>query len=344
MTSKLKSYYSFDKLLSYNAVYNFVVGGRGIGKTFGAKKRAITAAIKRGEQFIYLRRYKEELKDARNTFMADIVDEFPDWDFRYNGAQLEVSSGEHRNTPPKERPWFIAGYFIALSTAQNKKSVAYPKVKTIIFDEFIIEKGAIHYLPNEAIAFNNFYLTVDRYKDKTKVYFLANSVTIMNPYFLEYGIEPDEMVKDKFIVKADGFVVAHFPDSAAFKAEVYETRFGRFIKGTEYADYAVGNEFADNHESLIASKNSNSKYLFSLECHTGTFSVWRNRDDEYFVQEKRPKTETLFTLVPEKMTADKILMSFNDRPLANMRGAFRSGRVSFDTAKTRNTFTEVFKR
>ena len=35
-----KDFYSFDKVYSYNAVYNFIPGGRGIGKTYGAKKKA----------------------------------------------------------------------------------------------------------------------------------------------------------------------------------------------------------------------------------------------------------------------------------------------------------------
>ena len=34
-------YYSFDDILSRNGVFNFIIGGRGIGKTYGAKKIAI---------------------------------------------------------------------------------------------------------------------------------------------------------------------------------------------------------------------------------------------------------------------------------------------------------------
>ena len=30
-------YYSFNKVLSRNAVYNFILGARGLGKTYGAK-------------------------------------------------------------------------------------------------------------------------------------------------------------------------------------------------------------------------------------------------------------------------------------------------------------------
>lgn len=334
-------YYNYDKVFSFNATYNFVVGGRGLGKTFGAKEKAIKAALKKGDQFIYLRRYKEELKAAKATFFADIEYKFPEWDFKVMGGTAVVSHISGRGET--KRKWAVIGYFIALSTSQIQKSVSFPNVKTIIYDEFIIEKGALHYLPQEDIVFNNFYSTVDRYKDKTKVFFLANSVSIMNPYFLAYEIVPDE--GSEFVVKHDGFIVAHFPNSEDFQSGVYETRFGRFIQGTEYAQYAVANTFTDNNDNLLSMKDSSAKYRFTLECKNGAFSVWHDiRKDEYYVQEKLPKDQIVFTLLSEKMSTDKTFVTFTDRPLAYLRSAFRGGRVVFDKPTTRNTFTEIFKR
>lgn len=334
-------YYKYDKLYSYNGTYNFLVGGRGLGKTFGAKEKAIKAALTKGDEFIYVRRYKEELATARNTFFADIEYKFPKWDFRSNGMFAQTAPAETRDE--KKREWKTIGYFIALSTSQRQKSVAFPKVKTIIYDEFIIEKGMLHYLPDEATVFNNFYSTVDRYTDKTKVFFLANSVSIMNPYFIEYEIRPDE--NSEFVIKEGGFIVCHFPEAENFSNSVYQTRFGKFIKNSEYAQYAVGNTFDDNNNKMLAEKHSRAKYVFSLECKTGTFSVWHTNDnDEYFIQSKLPKAQIKFTLDATKMDSDKTLMTFTDRPLAYLRTAFRAGRVSFDKPSTRNVFTEVFKR
>ena len=50
---KAFDYYNYDALFSRGGVYNMVVGGRGLGKTFGAKEFVIRDAIKRGNQFIY---------------------------------------------------------------------------------------------------------------------------------------------------------------------------------------------------------------------------------------------------------------------------------------------------
>ena len=81
-------YYDFTPLLEKNGTYNFVVGGRGIGKTYGAKKLCIEDFIHNGRKFIYLRRYKNELRTIQNMFV-DVGKEFPDYAFRVV-ADLEV--------------------------------------------------------------------------------------------------------------------------------------------------------------------------------------------------------------------------------------------------------------
>jgi len=334
-----RPYYNYDRVCSYNAAYNFIVGARGLGKTYGAEVRAVKDYIKNGHQFIYLRRYKNELQKSKATFFTAFAHLFPDWDFKIQGFEALIAPRATRDE--KKREWVPMGYFISLSTTQAEKSVSFNNVHTIIFDEFIIEKGNIHYLPDESTVFNNFYSTVDRYNDRVKVFFLANSVSIMNPYFLAFDVVPDR----EWITRGDGFMVCHFPNSEAFASSVFETRFGKFIKNTEYADYAVGNAFGDNHENLLDRKDYKAKYQYSLECSTGTFSVWYSGfENKYYVQAKRPKAERLFTLLAHKMSDDKTYITFNDRVLSALRTAFNHGRVTFDAPTTRNTFTEIFKR
>ena len=67
--------------MSYNGLFNFVLSPRGNGKSYGAKERVIKNFIKtkelygQGEQFIYVRRYKTELK-KKHLFFDDIRDKF----------------------------------------------------------------------------------------------------------------------------------------------------------------------------------------------------------------------------------------------------------------------------
>lgn len=332
-------YYNYDSIYARNGVYNFIVGERGNGKTFGAKDKAIAANIKKGDQFIYLRRYKTELQAAKETFFADIEYKYPEWDFRVVGNLAQRAPVETRGE--KKREWVVMGYFLSLSVAQTQKSVSFIKVKTIIFDEFIIEKGATHYLPKEDIAFNNFFLTVDRYKEKTRVFFLANSVSIMNPYFMAFNIKPTS----EWVVMNEGFIVVHFIKPGEFANQVLQTRFGKFIEGTEYADFAVANNFADNHEMLLAKKPSSASYHMTLETTNGTFSIWYDvKTQTYFVQKPLPKRNMNFTLVAEKMGEGKTLVTFSDKIMGYMRTAFRQDKMRFDEPSTRNAMTEIFKR
>jgi hypothetical protein len=363
------SYYSFAKILSFNATMNHCVGGRGIGKTYGAKKKvtrdairntawveAQTVTMKRGieyqetkeigecsHQFIYVRRYKEELQMAQQTFFADYQHEFPDYDFRAQGWEAQMSPVKYGGMT-KGRPWVTIGFFVPLSVANKFKSVAFPNVKWIIYDEYILEKGATHYLPNEAVAFDNFYSTVDRYKDKTRVLFLANAVSITNPFFLARRIRPDDVDEQGFVKLEDGYVVAHFIESDQFESEVYQTKFGKYIQGTAYADYAVGNQFADNSHILLGQKGGKAYYMFSIEDMQGRFSVWFDPlADKYFFLERGVKDEKVFVMSPQLMAENKTLLTKTNKSLTILHNAFNHDRMRFDTDMSRNAFVEIFK-
>lgn len=333
--SKKLSYYDYGPVLSRNAVINMVMGARGLGKTYGAKKIVIKDFISHGNQFIYLRRYKEEQR-SKFTFFSDIAHEFPEWEFRVNGneAQMKPVGGDRKE-------WGTCGYFNVLSTSQQNKSTAYPLVRTIIFDEFIIEKGSVRYLPNEVNYLLNFYSTVDRWKDKTRVLMLSNSISIMNPYFSEYKITPES----EFVMRGKGFICAHFADSERFANEVSQTRFGRFIKEfqSEFADYAVGNVFHDNEDSFIEKKTGEARYMLTLKTRSGYFSIWSDMVN-YYAQRKRPKGgERIYSLWTCKHAPGEVQLERNSKILQMLRRFYRNGKMYFDIQSTRNTFSEIFR-
>jgi len=367
LQKKVHPYYDFRKINSYTEAWiKIICGGRGLGKTYGAKQKGIKKALNSGtvmldnrlnagEQFMYVRRTLEELKAARLTFFADIGEEFPTHDFRTNGSTGEASARVIRKKDEsdaeyekrvKNRKWFIICHFKALSVAQQQKSTAFPLVTVMIFDEFIIERSSQStYLKKEVEALINLYFTVDRGQDKTILFLLANSVSIMNPYFSYWDIRPDEL--PELSVHGGGDIVVHLPDSEDYQKSIYQTRFGKFIARTmpEYADYAVGNEFKDAHAKLISEKTKNAKYKYTVETDAGFFSVWYDmRQGVYFILSKRPGNERVITLVPENMDKGKIRLSVNDPLIKTLRAAFNRGSVEFDRPATRNAFIPIFDR
>lgn len=332
MVRKKFSYYSFSNVLSYGGVYNMIMGARGLGKTYGAKKIVIRNAIEKGQQFIYLRRYKTELR-GRNSFFADIQHEFPDQEFRVEGqfAQRKVDD-----------KWETIGYFIPLSTAQANKSIAYPNVYTIIFDEFIIDKGSLRYLPDEAKVFMDFYSTVDRYQDRVRCLMLSNSVSIMNPYFIRFHIEPRAGITRH----ADGFIVTDFVDSREFANEVAHTRFGSFIinHAEDYADYSINNEFADNYDDFVMKKSGKAQYQFTLRTPQGTVSIWVD-GGTWFAQKRLPRgPQVRWAYKVNDLREGERLLLYGDKILSIMRTVYRKGRLFSDSPETRNMFAEIFVR
>ena len=167
-------YYNYNRIRSYNAYWNFVISNRGGGKTYGFKEMCIKDFLKKGEQFIYVRRTKVELED-RQTFFDDIKEKFPDHELRVQGKTALIDGK-------------VAGYFIALSTSRNKKSVPYPLVTKIGFDEFIIEKiGSKGYLKDEVTTMLELCSTVTRKRDNVRVYFMGNNISIVNHYFIYFN-------------------------------------------------------------------------------------------------------------------------------------------------------------
>jgi hypothetical protein len=354
----LHPYYSYDKIMSYNAVFNIISGARGLGKTYGAKLKAVKAAIKSWhdgdmeqtavDQFIYMRRYKDEKNKSKASFFNDMSEEkaLAGYDFRVDGDYAQMSLVEFRGE--KKRQWITIGFFIALSVSAALRSVSFHQTKTIIYDEFIKAKGPTQYLANEPIALLEFFNTVDRNKDKTRVFMLSNAVSIENPFFIEWGIVPDQSRElNRYFVDEDGlaFIAVHFPEAELFQTSVYKTRFGKFIKGTEYADYAVGNTFVDNHDHLIMLKDQRAVYQYTLETKSGSYSIWSNDvEGVYYAQRKLPKQQRLYTMIEENMTSEKIMLWHSDKLMQMLRSAFKHGLLYFDDPRTRNGMLAIFKR
>lgn len=66
-------YYDINNTLSYNALFNIVLGGRGIGKSYQWKIKAVRDFLKKGKQFGYIRRYKDELLKPQTSILMTLL-------------------------------------------------------------------------------------------------------------------------------------------------------------------------------------------------------------------------------------------------------------------------------
>lgn len=325
------TYWDCHDLLTRNGMFNFAIGGRGTGKTYDAKYKRIKHFLKTGKRFIYLRRYKTEFED-KDKFFADIVDNFPEHEFDVRGMTgfIRLASDEEKN-PHK---WVPLCYFVTLANALTKKSVPYPDVDMIIFDEFIIDKGSLHYCSNEVKQFLDFYNTVDRFEDRCRVLFLANAVTLTNPYFIYWRLKPRK--EKRFCSAAGGTVVCEMVQSEKFRAKVDQTKFGQLIKGTAYYDYAVGNSFRDDNDSFISKKTEESQFYYAIKFDGRSVGVWVDYEEgNYYVCGKIPKNARVITLTKDDMQPNLVMIERNSVYMRSLKRMYMQGSVFFDSIETR---------
>lgn len=260
-------YYDIAGLLSQRCVFNFVIGNRGGGKTYGGKKLVINRFKKTGAQFVWVRRYQTEI-DTLNDFWADIKPAYPDDELTQKGGTLYI------NGEP-------AGYLIALSTSMQLKSVAFPLVKTIIMDEFIIDKGRINYLRNEVHVFMELFETIARMRDNVTALFFGNAISIVNPYFDFFKITPD---LTRRYTKKNGICV-EFYFNEEFIAKKEQTAYGKLIKNTSYGEYNMKNKFLRDSDSFITERpaRANTK-LYQFIFDGEKYSLWQDyKYQEFFI-------------------------------------------------------------
>ena len=281
----MSKYWDLDRTLTHNALFYVIVGNRSAGKSYGCKKKAISNFIKKGEQFIYTRRYRDDLKDSLPTFFKDIVvnNEFPDYEFKVDGAKLYC----RLRVEDDKTPWTdndICGYGVVLSTADNKKSISYPLVTMIIYDEFMVDKESTsqRYLKNEPRALMNLYETVARpgtEHPRCIMFMLSNSISVNNPYFLIWDLKmPDTSSPDK-----NNKYIWHHPKRSIIvenvkKDEMIEAKkkheFYSIVEGTGYDDFSINNSFINDDETFVEKRSSTSKPYFTFIYKGQKFGVW----------------------------------------------------------------------
>lgn len=267
-------WYDVNETLSHNRLFNFVVGPRGAGKTYSCKRKVINNFIRKGEQFIYLRRYESEIRyNMISNFFADIAGEF-------NGTLLEVKRGGTFMIDEE-----TAGWYMPLSKAAQYKSVAFPNVSLIIFDEFIIDRGMIRYLPNEVETFQEMYSTIARLRD-VPCLFLSNAITYVNPYFLYYGLQVPRNAT--FFKRGD--LLVHYVKVPDYTEAAKSTRFGNLIADKAYGQYAMSNEFLRDSFAFIRPMPEGSSAIALIKVEGQDLGVHRTRTGEIYISKKVDKT------------------------------------------------------
>ena len=192
-------YVNMGAIFDLGLPFNFIVGGRGTGKTYTALKEC----VERNEVFFFLRRTQAQTDLVSKSEFSPFKKLNSDlgWNIKTapisknNAAFFQADAdGQVTGNP--------IGYTGALSTMANIRGFDSSEVVRILYDEFIPE---LHEKPikNEGAAFLNAYETINRNRElqgqkPVQVVCMANANTMSNALFLELGLVrvADKMLRD----------------------------------------------------------------------------------------------------------------------------------------------------
>lgn len=333
-------YYTLDKLYSHNGwLIGMILGERGVGKSFSCKKFVMNKFLKSGEQFIYLRRYKTELDTSLATFFDDLREKgyFVDHDLEIQKSKMLtkfICDGK------------VCGYAVPLSTCNILKSTSFPKVSTIIFDEFLLDtaSGTYRYMKHEPEMLCDVIETVGRLRD-IKVLMLGNNTGFYSSSYAAYwGLELP--YNSEFRSFKDGLIIVQYIKNEEYRAAKKKTKFGRLIEGTNYGKYAIDNQSLRENTNFIEKRPSKSKYHGTLIINGVSLGVWCGENAfVYLSADYDPNTLYKFACKYEDHTEQSVLLSAKENWLLSyVIRAYKQGWVRFENPTIKSLAQELINK
>ena len=332
-------YYNFDKLFSYNFLIAFVIGERGVGKSFNSKVAVLKKFLKTGDQFIYVRRYKTELDTSLATFWDDLI--FHDY---FKDHKLQVKKSKMLTELLCDGK--VCGYAVPLSTANILKSTPFPNVGTILFDEFLLDNsGTYRYLKNEVTLLLDVIESVFRLREG-KTILLGNALNVhASPYFAYWNLTlPTD--GSEFKTFQDGAIVVNYIRNLEYREAKKKSRFGKLIDGTAYGRYAIENEVFRENRHFIEKRPSNSNFYGMIIINGMSIGIWNGRNGYLYLSEKYdPNTLHKFALDYDDHTEQTIFTSVRENMYMHICiKAYKQGWLKFENQKIKAVATNVLNK
>lgn len=291
---KLNKYVSRDTLHKIKARYIILLGGRNNGKSFATKEDIIKNFLEKGEEFAYIRRYEEECKQYMvQEYFADIICDkhgnhhLEDWtNGKYNYIYTDHASiyFGHISDDGKVTKGEKFGRMFNVNKQSKVKSLAFPKIRTCVYEEFITNEG---FLSDEVARFMSLVSTILR-DSPGRVYLVGNTLSRINPFFKTWQLKGIKKQKPNTI---------------------------------DYYHYTYKGEDQQMHTDSIAvymthSRDENSGMFFGKEAEIITGTVWESKEQPTLTFNKMA-CKTLYTMVFD-YDDNMFLMEFIETPDGNV--------------------------
>ena len=337
-------YFSIESLMPYKCAFNFVIGGRGTGKTYGALKYM----LEHKERFIFMRRSQTQLEQVMNTKTFKMESGETKTVSLNPFKAIERDTGMHVEINRVSKDLYaifyeeeLAGYGVAMNTISNIRGFDASDVDFLIYDEFIPEPGTMQ-KENEGDLFLNAYESINRNRELNGrpplyAYLLANANDIDANIMMGLGMtdvaeKAINKGKKKVVNKAEQYTLSLL-ENKKFEEEKKKTAIYKFTRKLAYNKMAFQNKFAYDDFTNICSKDIKEyKPLWNI----GDYYIYGHKSrDEYYISLCKMHTKESYA------ESEYGIDQFKSAHGRFMYGAYIEGRILFETYRCKKLLTDI---
>lgn len=332
-----KKFYNGKKLLNMKDLNGerpeifMVSSNRSAGKTTFFAKMLMDAYIGNGDKFCLVYRFKNELDGIHEKFFNDIKSLW------YNAYDMESKPREKGNFVELLLDGESCGYAVALNGADNIRKCSHllSDCSSMFFDEFQSESG--HYCSKEIEKMMSLHTSLARGGGSQArylpLYMCSNNVSILNPYYSQFGIA-ERLREDTKFLRGDGWVLeVNFNESASNAMQ--ESGFMRAFKNTGYAQYAMMGHYLNDTSSFIERPSGMSRYMCTLKYEGKEYAVREFASQGLlYCDDKADASYPLkLTVTLEDHSPNYVMLNANQMLIGQMRWLFERGCFRFKNQK-----------
>lgn len=342
-------YYNWDETLSYDARIYMIVGAKGIGKTYGLRKKMLAWNDRRGDRFLEVYRTLNEKQQGRDDWAAKLLsggDTPRGWAYQTKGRRLVRYEPDADGNRPKGAQDETVGYFASLSELQSvKRSTFDANTNNVVFDEAIIDRRLDRhhrYMPYEWETLSRVIDSVLREqqgdKRRTRLFLLANAVDLVNPYFRAAGIT--SVPKQGYSWYLNKNMLLHYVPNSSDYASAKDDSLSAIMMAAEGGhQFGMDSEFIDGKNKFVINKKPRCvRYLFGMRFEGMGYGVWETYDGNAYVDTRCLDGVRCYALTAEDGSPN-LLQARRSTPQLRMMGElYYAGQIRYSDEATRRGF------
>lgn len=278
-----KGWIDYNYIIKLNNIINILVGGRGIGKTYGLLENLFY--LNSNGKIFYLRRTQEEIETCCNNELNP----FNELNEKYNrNIHFEKEKKLYKIVENEN----ILGMAGSLSSVGKIRGMSGYDFTNLIFDECIKPLNARRIMKDEGYEFLNLYETLNRNREiigkkPLKAFLLSNSNFMGNDLFLTFNlISVATNIKKKNnypgIYQKNGLLYVDFGNSSIISDKKKNSVIYKVSNNLEYNNMALSNDFVFENYTSHIKKVSLREY--KPVCTIYNFTIYEHKSkNEFFV-------------------------------------------------------------